>query len=132
MKDELNSSSRPLNRRSFVRSGIVAGGAATLGASLLTDPSSLFGESGKSAPITKGDVAILRFLAAAEILETDLWQQYNELGGIQDDEVPGGSGSEAYTDALEAIDDDMPDYIHDNTDDEFTHFDFINAYLLSK
>src|SRR3989440_8240179 len=25
----------------------------------------------------------------------------------------------------------MDQYIHDNTDDEFTHFDFINAYLLS-
>ncbi len=37
--------------------------------------------------LTKGDAAILRFLAAAEILETDLWQQYNELGGIQDSEV---------------------------------------------
>jgi len=29
--------------------------------------------------ITNGDAAILRFLAAAEILETDLWQQYTEF-----------------------------------------------------
>ena len=57
-------------------------------------------------PISHGDAAILRFLAAAEVIETDLWLQYNELGGIQDDEVPGGGDNEAYTDAIEAIDDD--------------------------
>jgi hypothetical protein len=70
-------------------------------------------------------------LAAVEILETDLWQQYNELGGIQDDEVLGGSGSPAYTAALSVLDDDMDQYIHDNTEDEFSHQDFINAYLVS-
>ena len=82
--------------------------------------------------LTKGDAAILRFLAAAEILESDLWQQYNELGGIQDSEVPGGSGSPAYTTALEVLDEDMDQYIHDNTEDEISHFTFINAYLASK
>ncbi len=71
-------------------------------------------------------------MAAAEILETDLWQQYNELGGIQDSEVPGGSGSAAYTAALKVLDGDMDQYIHDNTEDEFTHQDFINAWLVSK
>ena len=79
--------------------------------------------------LTKGDAAILRFLAAAEILETDLWQQYNELAGIQDSEVPGGSGNPAYTEAVAVLDEDMNQYIHDNTDDEFSHFTFINAYL---
>ena len=85
-----------------------------------------------SAPLTSGDEAILRFLSAAEILETDLWQQYNELGGIQDREVPGGHGSRAYTAALENLDADMAQYVHDNTEDEFTHFTFINAYLTSR
>src|SRR6185436_10253273 len=79
-----------------------------------------------------GDEAILRFLAAAEIIEADLWQQYNELGGIQDGEVPGGSGSPAYVRALEVLDSDMSQYIHDNTDDELSHFTFINAFLSSK
>src|SRR5438067_1398900 len=60
------------------------------------------------------------------------WQQYNELGGIQDSEVPGGSGSPTYTAALEVLDEDMPQYIHDNTEDEFTHFTFLNAYLESR
>jgi rubrerythrin len=82
--------------------------------------------------IDRGDAAILRFLAAAEILETDLWQQYNELAGVQDSEVPGGSGNEAYTEAVEQLDEDMAQYIHDNTDDEMTHELFINAYLSSK
>jgi hypothetical protein len=82
--------------------------------------------------IPKGDFDVLRFFSAIEILETDLWQQYNELGGIQDTEVPGGSGNSAYTEALENLDEDMPQYIHDNTEDEFTHFDFINSFLVSK
>ncbi|HMH08281.1 MAG TPA: hypothetical protein VK579_16520 [Terriglobales bacterium] len=130
-KIETSNDSR--NRRSFVKNGLAVG-AATLGAGLLVNSSSLFAhdqEEGRGA-LGKGDAAILRFLAAAEILETDLWVQYNELGGIQDDEVPGGSGSEPYTAALEALDDDMPQYIHDNTEDELTHFQFINAYLSSK
>jgi hypothetical protein len=79
-----------------------------------------------------GDASILRFLAALEILETDLWQQYNELGGIQDHEVPGGGGSKPYIAALSKLDGDMSQYIHDNTEDEFTHQNFLNAYLLSK
>jgi hypothetical protein len=113
------------SRRSFLLKG-AAVGAASLGAGgVLLEPSEALASGG----LTKGDAAILRFLAAAEILETDAWQQYNELGGIQDSEVPGGSGNPAYTDALSVLDSDMAQYIHDNTDDEFTHFTFINAYL---
>ena len=74
-----------------------------------------------------------RFAAAAEILETDFWVQYNELGGVPNtSEVPGGSGNPLYTAALQVLDGDMPQYIHDNTDDEFTHQNFLNAYLVSK
>jgi hypothetical protein len=85
-----------------------------------------------SGGLTAGDEAILRFLAAAEIIEADLWQQYNELAGIQDSEVPGGAGNPAYTAAVEVLDSDMAQYIHDNTDDEITHAAFLNAYLASK
>jgi hypothetical protein len=89
--------------------------------------------NGKGSPgLTKVDAAILRFLAAAEIIEADLWQQYNELAGIQDSEVPGGTGNPAYTAAIEVLDSDMAQYIHDNTDDEISHFTFLNAYLASK
>ena len=56
--------------------------------------------------LSPGDAALLRFPAALEILEADFWIQYNELGGIQDDEVPGGTGNAAYTDALEVIEDE--------------------------
>ncbi len=116
------------SRRSFLRTGLASPGA--IGAGLLANglPSMAFAGS----TLTHGDIDILRFLSAAEILETDLWQQYNELGGIQDAEVPGGTGSKAYTLALQELDADMPQYIHDNTEDEFTHFTFINAYLVSK
>src|SRR3989440_6191685 len=113
------------SRRSFLLKG-AAVGAAGLGAGrLLADPPQAFASGG----LTKGDAAILRFLAAAEILETDLWQQYNELAGIQDSEVPGGSGNPAYTEAISVLDGDMDQYIHDNTDDEISHAAFINAYL---
>jgi hypothetical protein len=112
-------------RRSF----LAGAGAGALGISLLADVSVA---SATPRRLTTGDEAILRFLAAAETLETDFWQQYNELGGIQDSEVPGGSGSPAYTAALAVLDSDMAQYIHDNTDDEFTHFTFLNAYLESR
>jgi hypothetical protein len=135
MKDSPNGLKTSLNRRTFVKNGLAAAGAATVGTGLLAHSSSVLAHEGKeerSGRLTKGDAAILRFLAAAEILETDLWQQYNELGGIQDSEVPGGSGSAAYTAALVVLDGDMPQYIHDNTEDELTHEVFINAFLESK
>jgi len=90
------------------------------------------GNEKEKGHLKKGDAAILRFLAAAEIIEADLWQQYNELAGIQDSEVPGGTGSPAYTAAVQVLDSDMDQYIHDNTDDEITHAAFINAFLVSK
>ena len=119
------------SRRSFLCKGLVVGGTGTIGAGLLANGLSAFAKDSYSTP-TQGDIAILRFLAAIEIIESDLWQQYNELGGIQDKEVPGGSGNIPYTKALQKLDMDMPQYIHDNTDDEFSHAAFINAYLVAK
>jgi hypothetical protein len=132
------------NRRSFLKKGIAAG-AATVGAGLLASGSSTFAQEEKSGHLTKGDAAILRFLAAAEILESDLWLQYQELAGTQDDEVstlaskliPGypsvpTGGSPLYANAIAQLDSDMAQYIHDNTEDELSHEVFINAYLASK
>jgi hypothetical protein len=116
-------------RRTFVLGGLAAG-AGTIAAGRLFESAAIAAE--KAGPLTTGDAAILRFLSAAEILETDLWQQYNELGGIQDAEVPGGSGNAKYTEALGELDEDMNQYIHDNTEDELSHFTFINAYLVSR
>src|SRR5438128_8628707 len=85
--DEIATLSNGVTRRSFLQGIGVAGVALSTGALLGAQAAD---ESGSGA-LTSGDAAILRFLAAAEILETDLWQQYNELGGIQDSEVPGGT-----------------------------------------
>jgi hypothetical protein len=104
-----------VSRRAFLATGVAAGVGASLGP--LGKGAVAFADRGRFG-ISRGDAAILRFLATAEIIETDLWQQYNELGGIQDSQVPGGSGSKPYTEALEVIDDDMAQYIHDNTQDE--------------
>src|SRR5580693_1073238 len=133
-----------VNRRAFLRNSMVAGAAVTVGAGILGDSPSAFGQQdGKK--ISKGDAAILRFLAAAEIIESDLWLQYQELGGVQDDEVsklaskliPGypaqpTGGNPVYMQDLLPLDGDMSQYIHDNTEDELTHEVFINAYLKSK
>jgi hypothetical protein len=118
-------SEHPFSRRSLMFRGAALGVGATAAGRLLVDPPLGVAKGG----LTKGDAAILRFLAAAEIIESDLWQQYNELAGIQDSEVPGGTGNPDYTEAVAVLDEDMDQYIHDNTDDEISHAAFINAYL---
>jgi hypothetical protein len=75
--------------------------------------------------LSRGDVAILQLLAAAELIEADLWQQYNELGGVN-------APTSGYTAGLQILDGDQPQYISDNTDDEISHATFLNAYLKSK
>jgi hypothetical protein len=129
--DIWSSMKNEINRRSFMRGGIT-----TVGAGLVGGGASLFADDGRddhrNNRINRGDAALLRFAAAAEIIETDFWVQYNELGGVQDDEVPGGTGNPAYTAALAVLDEDMAQYVHDNTDDENTHQSFLNAYLESK
>ena len=76
------------NRRSFLKKSALAAGAATMGAGLLTRGMSTFAQStsssNSSGSLSAGDIAILRFLAAAELIESDLWTQYAELGGIGD------------------------------------------------
>jgi hypothetical protein len=111
---------RVVGRRSFLKGVGLAGAAALPGSALFASEA-----IGRSRGITAGDFAILRFLAAAELIETDLWQQYNELGGVN-------GGNPAYIAALENLDGDMPQYISDNTDDEVSHVRFLNAYLRSQ
>src|SRR6202158_5321595 len=133
-----------LDRRAFLKNSVTAGAAVTVGAGILAEVPSMFAQQ-RGGETTKGDAAILRFLAAAEIIESDLWLQYQELGGVQDSEVstlaskliPGypaqpTGGNAQYTTDLQKLDGDMPQYIHDNTEDELTHEAFINAYLASK
>src|SRR6266404_192681 len=107
-----------LGRRAFLKNMAVGGAALLPVASAVADHDEKGHANGHG--ITDSDAAILRFLAAAEILETDLWQQYTEFAN-QDG---------PYVDALETIDDDMPTYVAQNTNDEFSHQDFLNAFLV--
>ncbi len=116
-----NNLTQSKNRRSFLR-GTLATGAAMMGAGALVKTKLLAGQ----ASLNRGDVAILRLLAAAELVEADLWQQYTELGGVT-------SGTQNnYQLALQFLDGDASQYITSNTLDEVSHAAFINAYLESK
>ncbi|HTL56784.1 MAG TPA: hypothetical protein VL361_13980 [Candidatus Limnocylindrales bacterium] len=108
-------------RRSFIKRVGLSSAALVPGAAWLSSGTAARADR-SGGGLSRGDAAILRFLAAAEILETDLWQQYNELA----------LGNAAFQAALQVLDGDMPTYVNQNTRNEFTHQDFINAYLVSK
>jgi hypothetical protein len=131
MQKSDGSINRPVNRRSFLKTGMLAGSAATVAAGLVGN---LKPALGQSSSLTKGDVAILRMLAAAELIESDLWTQYAELGGIGDNPpvevAPNQQNS--YQAALSNLDTDGPQYITSNTLDEVSHATFLNGYLESK
>ena len=132
MQKSDSSINRPVNRRSFLKTGMLAGSAATVGAGLAGSFKPAFGQSSR---LTKGDVAILRMLAAAELIEADLWTQYAELGGIGDNlpiEVAPNPQLNSYQVALSNLDSDGPQYITSNTLDEVSHATFLNGYLESK
>jgi Ferritin-like domain len=118
------------NRRSFLKTGLAAAGGVTMGTGLLARGTTALAQ--ESSSLTPGDVAILQFLAAGEALEADFYTQYNELGGLRDSEVSEGTGNRIYTERLRRIDPNFSQYIHDITDDEMSHRDFLNAYLVSK
>ena len=123
-----------VDRRSLIKGGLLAGGAITLGAGLLGSGSSARAEEAERG-LDRGDIAILRFLAAAEIIESDLWIQYAELGGIGDQlpvEVNPNQSMNSYQAAFSNLDGDGPQYITSNTDDEISHAAFLNAFLQSK
>jgi len=138
MKEKGSVFSGSRNRRSFLKTGMVAG-AATIGTAMLpVSPVAFAGEENDQAPITKGDIAILTFLSALEQVEADLWIQYAELGGATNQglspiDLPFTGGlAPAYITGLLVLDGDMPQYISDNTDDEISHHRFLNNYLASK
>src|ERR1700686_535095 len=112
-----------VKRRSFLKGLGIAGATLSAGALLTTESKAQ--ASGGTGRLSKGDAALLRFAAAVELIEADLWQQYNEVGGVQ-------GGNPAYIAALSNLDGDMAQYIADNTDDEISHAAFLNAYLISK
>jgi hypothetical protein len=133
-----------VGRRSFLK-GLGATGAVLLPASALLMAKAQAQSDDRGGKLSKGDASILRFLAAAEILESDLWEQYWELSsatgvnsGFASPNPATGTkptptgGNANYTTALQILDGDMPQYIHDNTDDEFSHSNFLLSYLKSK
>jgi hypothetical protein len=116
-----------------MKSGLLAGGAATIGPVLLANATAAQGQDHHH--LDEGDAAILRFLAAAELIEADLWTQYAELGGIgsnQPIEIDPTQELNLYQIALSNLDPDGPQYIASNTLDEVSHKNFLNAYLESK
>jgi len=122
-KDELDSSWRRLIRRRKFLQGLGAASAAL-------PATGLFAKSDKK--LSKGDVKLLQLALTIELIEADLWQQYNELGGAVDRNDQPNPGNPAYIAALQNLDGDMPQYISDNTDDEISHAAFLAAYLKSK
>ncbi|MEP6955402.1 MAG: ferritin-like domain-containing protein [Chthoniobacterales bacterium] len=114
---------QPMPRRSFLRRLGVGAALLAPGAAFLGQARAATAEvDGVATALPAGDVALLRFLAAAELIETDLWQQYTELA----------LGNPAYEAALGQLDEDMGQYISDNTDDELSHANFLNAFLQSR
>jgi len=114
MKDLVGSNTRSVNRRSILKGGLLAGGAATVGAGLLSQAKVALADDhdhdhDRGRKADRGDIAILRFLAAAEIIETDLWVQYTELGGV------ANTSNNTYQQAFEFLDGDGPQYITSNT-----------------
>src|SRR5690242_4513387 len=117
-----------LARRTFLRNVGLGAALLTPGAALLSSSAKALAKNGNEKEknaLTRGDVAILQLLAAAELIETDLWKQYNELGGVK-------APDSGYKAGLVILDGDQPQYIADNTDDEISHGSFLNAYLASK
>lgn len=150
MKEQVIKTKGSASRCSFIKRGMAIAGTASMGAGLMAQGVSLFGQvGGPGAPkppappqpptmppppgppgpggiLTRGDGAILKLLAAAETIEADLWQQYAELGGVS-------TGTQnAYQLALQNLDSDGSQYISSNTLDEISHATFLAAYLESK
>src|SRR5579862_2162188 len=129
-----------VKRRSFLKGLGIAGAALSAGALLGTESNAQTTRS--TGKLSKGDVALLQFALWAELVESDLWTQYAELGGVGpsgggaaqvSEEFQGFiGGNPAYTLALENLDGDMPQYITDNTDDELSHAAFLTAFLRSR
>src|ERR1700734_2471980 len=136
MTNSANLDQRSVGRRSFLKNGMITGGAA-LGAGMLSGGTKGLSQATYGARnLTKGDIAILRFVAAAELLETDLWIQYAELGGLTPGQAPvevtpNFTPMNSYQAAFMNLDSDGPQYVSSNTGDEQSHAAFLNAYLIS-
>jgi hypothetical protein len=135
MKNPVSNNKSATGRRSFMKNGLMAGGAAAGAALLANGNLARAQERTPDRRLNRGDIDILRFLAAAELIESDLWTQYAELGGLTSGvpiEVNPNQTLNAYQSALSNLDPDGPQYITSNTNDEISHASFINNYLAWK
>lgn len=127
---------RVSNRRSFLKRSMIAGAAATAGSTLLSRAVPAVAQPSSSGALSANDIALLRFAAAAELIESDLWIQYSELGGITPGQLPVETAPfkpmNTYQAAFMNLDSDGPQYITSNALDEVSHAAFLNAYLISR
>jgi Ferritin-like domain len=123
---------RVVGRRAFLRQAGLASAVAIPASAVAVSSATAESRVPRAAEPSEGDFAILRFLCAAEIIESDLWEQYAGFGGQASTERPNDGANGFYVSALQNLDGDMPQYISDNTDDEESHQAFINGYLMSK
>src|ERR1700726_5094823 len=79
-----------VKRRSFLKGLGIAGAALSAGALLGTESNAETARS--SGKLSKGDVSLLQFALWAELVESDLWTHYAELGGVG---PSGGGGAQA-------------------------------------
>ena len=105
-----------IGRRSF-GTRMMFGALAAAGLGMMGGAKSAF--AAFKPDLNDGDVAVLQFLAAAELVESDLWGQYSELA----------SNNPEFRSALEKIKDTLPDYVNGDFADETSHASFINAFL---
>ncbi len=123
---------RVVGRRAFLRQAGLASAGAVPASGIVAPAASAKRLRRARGDPTERDFAILRFLCAAEIIESDLWEQYAGFGGQASAERSNDGQNGFYVSALQNLDSDMPQYISDNTDDEESHQEFINGYLMSK
>lgn len=115
-----DASAPTVDRRHFLKRLGLAGAAAPLGATLLSGGAPAIARA-QSAPAgyTQGDIAILRFLAMAELLGQDLFGQFAEVA----------VNNKPFQAALQRINFDLPNYLKQTARDEASHAVFVNAYL---
>lgn len=128
MPENKNHEKMSLGHRGLMTSGMLAASVAAAGAMLSQLRHTSFGQKldFTQSRLNKRDLAILRFLTVVEQIERDIWQQYNELGGVTDGMQNG------YQLALQFLDQDSSRQISNEYIDEVSHARFLSEVLKSE
>lgn len=128
MPDNKDHEKVSLGHRGLMTSRTLAASVAAAGAMLSQVRHTSFGQKldFAEARLSKSDLAILRFLAVVEQIEKDIWQQYNELGGITNGAQNG------YQLALQFLDQNSSRQISNDYIDEVSHARFLSEVLKSE